>query len=433
MCGLVYSHNFDGTPVNDWIMSQFEKQRHRGTQGFGVFDGQEKNLMRTPKEKKIMSWLRRYPSSMLMFHHRIPTSTINVKKACHPFSTRDYFGNAQYVLIHNGWVTNDGELRDLHLKQGITYQSDLHDGTFNDSEALLWDMALYLEGKQAQPDAEGNLTFICMKLVDGKPHSLYFGRNSYPLNMYFTGSELSLSSEGMGGAIQNNTLYTFNYRNKTLKTAPVTFKSYTTTSRTDNGSHYVPAAYGMGYDYEDDWDETIRYKSPENSLFDDEMSPSDWQHLSSKGKKTHNVDRFKLVNGTELVYNHAKGMYLPKDDGGVVTAHIDSASLLATGHILGEMERDIKDTVYSYLDDADGHFDTAFWAMLGDQSVAQSALNSDDNDEMATTERQDLYYEIEVLARAIDVLTEDPEYDDPNSLSSQVENAKCPEPQTSQI
>lgn len=217
MCGLVYSQSFDGSPVNNAILQQFDLQRSRGTQGFGLFDGMKKNIVRAANENKILKWLVNYDSDLIMFHHRFPTSTINVKRAAHPFSTKGYFGDTQYILVHNGGVYNAKTLKPKHEKLGIKYHSQLQDGTFNDSESLLWDFALTMEGKQDELKAYGGIAFICVKLVKGKLSKLYFARNnSKPLNMDYSKGGLSLSSEGDGEPITAHTLHTFNYELKRL-------------------------------------------------------------------------------------------------------------------------------------------------------------------------------------------------------------------------
>src|SRR4051812_11361997 len=98
MCGIVSVASLKGYPVNKLVRKQFEAQKHRGVEGFGVFDYQEKNLIRSTTERGIKKWLKRYPSSNILFHHRLPTSTDNVKNACHPFSTKDVF-RTNYVLV----------------------------------------------------------------------------------------------------------------------------------------------------------------------------------------------------------------------------------------------------------------------------------------------------------------------------------------------
>jgi predicted glutamine amidotransferase len=211
MCGLVYGHSLDKRPVNNYILEQYKKQRSRGTEGFGVFDGQFNHLIHHPSEKGIKRWLKRYQSNILMFHHRNPTSTINVRRACHPFSTGDYFGDNEYILIHNGYIWNADDRFVDHQEMGIQYKSLLQDLTFNDSESLLWDFALYMEGKIDKIESGGAIAFICVKLVDGELTNLYFGRNSNPLHMDNTSKGLFLASEGKGKMIDAYTLYDYTY------------------------------------------------------------------------------------------------------------------------------------------------------------------------------------------------------------------------------
>ena len=82
----------------------------------------------------------------VLFHHRFSTSTADVPNACHPFSTKDFFKN-NYVGVHNGVIGNDDELEKQHLELGINYISRQTNGQFNDSEALIYDIARYLEGE----------------------------------------------------------------------------------------------------------------------------------------------------------------------------------------------------------------------------------------------------------------------------------------------
>lgn len=145
-------------------------------------------------------------------HHRFPTSTANVRNACHPFSTKDFFEN-NYVAVHNGVVHNTLELRELHEKLGIEYVSKQDSGRFNDSEALAYDLALYLEGFTTKLTARGSIAFIIIKRDSaGKPLMMFFGRNSNsPLKMKKTKHSLTLSSEGEGDVVEVDKLYSYSY------------------------------------------------------------------------------------------------------------------------------------------------------------------------------------------------------------------------------
>jgi hypothetical protein len=175
-------------------------------------------MVHAAKEDRILRWLVKYDSNLILFHHRNPTSTINIKRTAHPFTTYKYFGDTQYVLVHNGHINNSRILRTAHEKLGIKYQSKLHDGTFNDSESLLWDLALTLEGKQEGLQASGGIAFVCLKLVKGKLDKMYFGRNTSPLNLFRDKNGIRLSSEGEGEPIDPHMLYTYNYELKRLTT-----------------------------------------------------------------------------------------------------------------------------------------------------------------------------------------------------------------------
>lgn len=201
------------------MLDQFDKQKHRGRLGFGLYDRDYGHIVKSPKERKALSWLARYPSSEIMFHHRYPTSTENTKSAAHPFSTRKFFKGVNYILVHNGQVSNAWELKKAHDELGIVYSSLQADGRYNDSEALLWDVSLYLQGKQDEMKAKGTIAFICMALyTDKTKDTLYFARNTNPLNMFFNKKKgLFLSSEGKGAPILAHKLYSFKYLNKHME------------------------------------------------------------------------------------------------------------------------------------------------------------------------------------------------------------------------
>jgi predicted glutamine amidotransferase len=222
------------------IIQQFQNQRLRGIEGFGVFDGQFKNIVKTPYENKILDWLKRYPSKELLFHHRMPTSTDNVKNACHPFSTHKFF-KTNYILVHNGWISNASELYEKHKKLGIVYASEQIDGRFNDSEALLWDFALYKEGKQTAMQARGPVAFICIAL-DKSGDKLYYARNSNPLKIHRTKKHILLSSEGKGIMIEAYKLHSFDYKTREVTKEDITLAQYIY-----SGGDYNPHTSGFGY------------------------------------------------------------------------------------------------------------------------------------------------------------------------------------------
>lgn len=234
MCGLLYATSFDGASVNDAILKRYKSQRLRGIEGFGIYDRSHHNLIKTPKEDKIINWLKKYKSSDLLFHHRLPTSTKNVKNACHPFSTGDFF-KTNYIMIHNGWISNDDYLIDKHIKDfDIVYSSVQDDYTsFNDSESLLWDFALWKEGLIPHMQSAGAVAFIC--ITDGpKNNKLYYYRNSHsPLFSTVNLKGIFLASEGEGERVPENVLFCYDYDNNFLTYSDLTLDSYSYSYRKD--------------------------------------------------------------------------------------------------------------------------------------------------------------------------------------------------------
>lgn len=392
MCGIVYAHAFDGTPVNNAVMQQFDSQRHRGLEGFGLFDGQEKNIVKTSKEDGILKWLVKYDSNLILFHHRNPTSTINVKRAAHPFSTKDYFGDDQYIMVHNGYITNAKTLFATHQEMGITYQSKLIDDTFNDSEALAWDLALTLEGKQDSLTARGAIAFICLKLHKGALEKMYFGRNSNPLKLFRHKEGIALSSEGEGELIEDNTLYTYNYKLNRLTNRAFNIPQYA-------DYNYTPSRSGLPYmsDWRDD------YTGPRGNWLP--------QHLRSRYDKFLNDGFDELVDydtdGNPLFASDFEdyeedpksGLYVPRgnlDDE-------DYEELEGYTPDRGEVES----RALEYLFTAQGNFETAYWAVELDYDAVEAADDS-----------MDTIKERRLLEKVLDFISKDPEYVDIKSVSS---------------
>ena len=198
------------------------------------------------KEGRILSLLRREKQeSEVLFHHRFPTSTANVRTGCHPYSTKDYFEN-NYVVVHNGVLRNEAELKTAHNKLGIQYVSVQENGRFNDSEALAFDIARYLEGEKDKIDAKGSIAFIAIKRDKaGKPMTLFFGRNSgNPLKMKKTKFSLTLSSEGEGEMIEPNTLYSMSYDTLEVTKRPCVIETGWSATTYYGGSRgYTPQRY----------------------------------------------------------------------------------------------------------------------------------------------------------------------------------------------
>jgi hypothetical protein len=245
----VYSQSFNGKPVNKTIIKRYLAQRSRGTDGFGFYIPEKDRLTHNVREGRILSLLRRDKATEVLFHHRFPTSTANVRSACHPFSTKNYYDH-NYVLVHNGVLHNEEELAEKHYKNGIEYVSMQEDGRFNDSEALAHDVAQFIEGKVERISAQGSIAFICIQ-SDGKGNktAMYFGRNAgNPLKMKQTKHSLTISSEGDGELVEVNKLYRWDYKTKSLTSTRVVIpEGYSYSNYYGNYR-----GYGYGYNWDDD-------------------------------------------------------------------------------------------------------------------------------------------------------------------------------------
>jgi hypothetical protein len=149
---------------------------------------------------------------------------------------------------------------------GIKYVSVQPDDRSNDSEALLWDLALYLEGKQAGLKAYGNYAFILYQQKRGdksdKP-KLYFGRNINPLMIHFSKNQVSIASEATLGSkaieAQKDMLYMYDYSTGELKTTALTMPTWATQNQQ---TFPIPTqtprnTHPIGYNTKDDVDNFI--------------------------------------------------------------------------------------------------------------------------------------------------------------------------------
>lgn len=140
MCGIL------GVVVLKWsndvvrnLYDIFDYQASRGVKGGGISTNGHSGLWRFRSYSpyrvfaayNVAIWDGIRDGDRVLFHHRMPTSTINAPKFNHPIQNED----ESLHFIHNGIISNDRELF-KHLKGKHTFET-LHDGKFNDSEVLV--------------------------------------------------------------------------------------------------------------------------------------------------------------------------------------------------------------------------------------------------------------------------------------------------------
>jgi len=220
MCGIICAKNLkDNHPVNNLVKVLYENQKERGQEGFG-FVGMSKGqigVYQATSERGIMGYIDKNQYDEVIFHHRLPTSTHNTLRSAHPFVVE--IGDKRYYFVHNGVIQNAEELKGKHAKQSIVYTS-VEGQSFNDSEALAWDLCLWLSGRQQKVEAKGSVAFVCLAVSrkTNQAERLYFYRNSATeLKIYKDKALFLLASEGNYALLDENQLYFWDYRKRQIR------------------------------------------------------------------------------------------------------------------------------------------------------------------------------------------------------------------------
>lgn len=238
MCGIAYVKMCDGRDANEAIKTIYFKQKERGVKGYGFFNIEKKKYSRCKYEHEILGELHRNKGNEILFHHRKPTSTVNVPQAAQPLCSNENFKDHKYYFAHNGSIENSTYLYRQHTDDKLTYSSVVGVGKldapiFNDSESLMFELALIIEGKKDIKDfrAYGSMAFIMLQTDnDGNPLNLYFGRNSKPLKMEITDKRFMIASEPKsktdveeGEDIPEDVLHEYNYKTNKITTREMKF------------------------------------------------------------------------------------------------------------------------------------------------------------------------------------------------------------------
>ena len=226
MCGIIgqFHTGERKEPVNLKILEIFEDQKKRGMEGFGlvkIYDNLTYKVDRATEPYKFMFDIHQDPVRMMLCHHRIPTATDNKIKQTHPIMVDNGSLRYKYLVVHNGMIQNDDNVKEIHEKLGFVYNTiDKSDAKFmprfNDSECVAIDIARFIEGQIEKVEIQGSVAFIALQITRAtkktpeKIKKIFFGRNKNPLNMAKTRGKLVLSSEGPGTEITPNTLYECN-------------------------------------------------------------------------------------------------------------------------------------------------------------------------------------------------------------------------------
>jgi len=286
MCGIIAIKNTKNSqPVNQAIRIIYENQKSRGTDGFGFVGLSKKEIrvFRSTFEKGILDYLDENNFDEILFHHRNPTSTKNNLSSTHPFIVDIPIKHKKYYIVHNGIITNDDELYAKHKELGIKYKSESESGLlFNDSEALAWEFALWLNGLIDKFKAKGSIALIGLEIDrrSNKALKLYFYRNSIAdLRILRTKDILILSSEGKWNKVKANRVYYYDYKSKLIKKYQ---------------KLVVENKFKWSYGYYDDYDTKYdKVNRPYSYL------GQDWKERNQEIKKRAGLDKYKLTESEE--------------------------------------------------------------------------------------------------------------------------------------
>ena len=284
MCGIIYYQSSEAKNVTKPLLKRYDTQDHRGKEGYGYVacDLESKSIsyfQREEDEETIVKALESLKdqekvTNAILFHHRNPTSTPNLKECAHPIVVDHKDLEHTYFVVHNGVISNASEVRTKHIELGYEYTTDIvtkkvittKDKTyetvgleqFNDSESLAIDLARLIEGKIDKIDSRGSIAFIVLQATkDYKIKSLYYGRNSgSPLILEMDKHHLCLKSEGHGEEIKTHIIYHYDYASGDLTQKDAIFPSYF--SDTGYSRNLLPTkteTHGHPYSYIDDRDD----------------------------------------------------------------------------------------------------------------------------------------------------------------------------------
>lgn len=232
MCGLMYLKSLDGRLAGPRLWKRYEHQKTRGTEGYGFIEIGKPLVYRAQHEAEAKKLIDDCHGTEILFHHRKPTSTVNVVEATHPIVIKHKTLKSIFYVIHNGVISNPDELKKKHEALGFKYRTVIKTRNeyktveqryygewseeYNDSEALAHELALYFAGKQTEIEANGSIAFICLETdKKGKPLWLHYGHNALsPLFVEHNNNLLAIKSAGGGKEVPIHKIYSISYTGK---------------------------------------------------------------------------------------------------------------------------------------------------------------------------------------------------------------------------
>lgn len=240
MCGLVMLLSKKGKPAGQYAFDLYTKQKTRGQQGYGYLAIKGTELVkvgRAKSEASIKEQIHKEKADLILFHHRLPTSTKNTLGTTHPIFVSHQELEYDYYFAHNGVITNAKILKTQHEVLGYKYNTQFTEKTyakyengdieeigagvevFNDSESLAIELARFIEGKTRRVNTVGGAAFLGVSLIKGtnQVHRVYFGKNLGRSLNYLTNKKWFGVTSETGQDVKDMTLFTLNLETRELE------------------------------------------------------------------------------------------------------------------------------------------------------------------------------------------------------------------------
>ena len=204
MCGIISAIINNPNHIKRNIIDIYHNQQYRGKSGFGIaikhIDGEIKRV-RTKFEHEIFKeplWDEIEKDDLVLFHHRIPTSSPNLPSCNHPLTN----STQSLYLIHNGIITGYDDLVNREFESKIKVDGTPKFGwknydEFTDSELCVHRMDdLLLKNDMIDSVkilGEENY-FSAFLMLQSDEHKIFFTSNSADLNYYEFGGNKFISS-----------------------------------------------------------------------------------------------------------------------------------------------------------------------------------------------------------------------------------------------
>lgn len=212
ICGIIGCYVKDTKNVKKTLRNIFRNQKRRGMQGAGasIYRPAAGKFWRIRRKRpksvishKLIAKMQR--GDLLLFHHRLPTSTPNTKKCNHPICNED----RRIHLIHNGWLMSPDYHFQRLKKKGHRFETEVRHLSgerigygywniggfcdFTDSEAIVHELEENMAGSSMNDSRtvnamEKSIAAFCGALtfafvLRGRP-KIYLYRGEQPCSVY---------------------------------------------------------------------------------------------------------------------------------------------------------------------------------------------------------------------------------------------------------